>query len=86
MNTSKRYSPEIREPAVPLVRETQQDHGSQWAAIQSISAKIDCTDLVDHFSVVCAAITGPSLVPDGWLILAGCTRLSSINNRYSRII
>ena len=43
MNTSKRYSPEVRERAVRLVREAQQDHSSQWAAIQSISAKIGCT-------------------------------------------
>lgn len=43
MNTSKRYSPEIRERAVRLVREAEQEHRSQWAAIQSISAKIGCT-------------------------------------------
>jgi transposase len=43
MNISKRYSPEVRERAVRLVREAQQEYGSQWAAIQSISAKIGCT-------------------------------------------
>ncbi len=43
MNTSKRYSPEVRERAVRLVRETEQEHSSQWAAIQSIAAKIGCT-------------------------------------------
>ena len=43
MNTSKRYSPEVRERAVRLVREAEQEHGSQWAAIQSIAAKIGCT-------------------------------------------
>jgi transposase len=43
MNTSKRYSPEIRERAVRLVREAQPEHGSQWSAIQSIAAKIGCT-------------------------------------------
>ena len=43
MNTSKRYSPEVRERAVRLVGETEQEHGSQWAAIQSIAAKIGCT-------------------------------------------
>ena len=43
MNTSKRYSPEIRERAVRLVREAEQEYSSQWAAIQSISAKIGCT-------------------------------------------
>ena len=43
MNTSKRYSPEVRERAVRLVREAEHEHGSQWAAIQSIAAKIGCT-------------------------------------------
>ena len=43
MNTSKRYSPEVRERAVRLVREAQQTHSSQWAAIVSISSKIGCT-------------------------------------------
>ena len=43
MNTSKRYSPEVRERAVRLVREAQQTHSSQWAAIGSIAAKIGCT-------------------------------------------
>ena len=43
MNISKRYSPEVRERAVRLVREAQQEHSSQWAAIQSISGKIGCT-------------------------------------------
>jgi transposase len=43
MNTSKRYSPEVRERAVRLVRKAEQEHSSQWAAIQSIGAKIGCT-------------------------------------------
>ena len=43
MSKSNRYSPEVRERAVRLVVEAQQDHGSQWAAIQSIAAKIGCT-------------------------------------------
>jgi transposase len=37
------FSPEVRERAVGLVREQQGEHGSQWAAICSISAKIGCT-------------------------------------------
>ena len=41
--TSTRYTPEIRERAVRMVLEHQGDHGSQWAAIGSIAAKIGCT-------------------------------------------
>ena len=43
MNTSIRYSPEIRERAVRLVQEARKDHPSQWAAIQSVAEKIGCT-------------------------------------------
>ncbi len=43
MNRSTRYSPEVRERAVRMVFEHQGEHESQWAAIESISAKIGCT-------------------------------------------
>ena len=43
MNTSKRYSPEVRERAVRMVFEHSADHDSQWAAIGSIAGKIGCT-------------------------------------------
>ena len=44
MSRSNRYPPEVRERAVRLVREAEQEHNSQWAAIQSVAAKIGCTD------------------------------------------
>lgn len=41
--TTKHYSSEIRERAVRMVREHQDEYPSEWAAIQSISAKFGCT-------------------------------------------
>ena len=42
MNTSERFSPEVRDRAVRLVREQEDEHPSQWAAILSVSEKIGC--------------------------------------------
>ena len=43
MGRERRYSPEVRERAVRMVLEHQDEHGSQWATISSIAAKIGCT-------------------------------------------
>jgi len=41
--TTQHYSSEIRERAIRMVREHQDEYPSEWAAIQSISAKFGCT-------------------------------------------
>lgn len=43
MTKNNRFSPEIRQRAVRIVIENQNDYGSQWAAISSIAPKIGCT-------------------------------------------
>ena len=42
-STSKKFSPEVRERAVRMVFEHQNEYESQWAAMASIAEKIGCT-------------------------------------------
>jgi len=41
--TTNKFSPEVRERAVRMVRDHGGDHASPWAAISSIASKIGCT-------------------------------------------
>jgi hypothetical protein len=43
MKKQTRNSPEVIERAVRMVNEASSEYESQWAAIESISAKIGCT-------------------------------------------
>ena len=38
-----KFSPEVRERAVRLVREQRSEHPSMWAAIETIAPMIGCT-------------------------------------------
>lgn len=43
MRKSPKFSPEVVERSVRMVLEAQGQYESQWAAIESIAAKIGCT-------------------------------------------
>ncbi len=42
MTKRERFSPEVKERAVRLVREHQVEYDTQWGAITSIASKIGC--------------------------------------------
>ncbi|MGK2920705.1 IS3-like element IS1203 family transposase [Escherichia coli] len=43
MTKNTRFSPEVRQRAIRMVQESQDEYDSQWAAICSIAPKIGCT-------------------------------------------
>ena len=43
MTKNTRFSPEVRQRAVRMVLEGQDEYNSQWAALSSIAPKIGCT-------------------------------------------
>ncbi len=50
MTKNTRFSPEVRQRAIRMVLESQDEYDSQWAAICSIAPKIGCTPEI--FSVL----------------------------------
>lgn len=50
-----RFSPEVRDRAVRLVREHEREYPSQWAAITSVAQKMGCSGETLRPGWICAA-------------------------------
>ena len=46
--TTNKYAPEVRDRAVRMVLDHEQDYASRWAAVVSIAAKIGCAAQTLH--------------------------------------
>lgn len=67
MSRNSRYSPEVRERAVRMVVDHQDDFSSEWAAITSVSSKLGMTPETLRIWVRRAQIDGglrPGLTTD----------------------
>jgi transposase len=65
--SSKKFSPEVRERAVRMVFDHQGKYASQWAAMVSIGAKIGCNaETLRHWArrAECDAGARPGLTSD----------------------
>ena len=43
MGRQSSFAPEVRERSVRMVLEHGDEHGSRWAAVRSVAAKIGCS-------------------------------------------
>ena len=60
MARPRKYSPEVRERAIRMVREHGPEHPSQWAAIASIAGKLGCTAETLRRGCARPSATGPA--------------------------
>ncbi len=51
MNKTNKYSPEVKERAVRLVREHRSEYPSLWSTVESIAPKIGCVPSTLHYWV-----------------------------------
>ena len=60
--TTRKFSPEVRERAVRMLREHAGEHPTRWAAVVSIAAKIGCSAQTLHDWTRKAEVNGATRV------------------------